>query len=122
MSKGGPGLWGWLSWGDEDYSDRDHKPRGKLRVTAAHEPHGGQKIIQTKSHFAGENHAFLSSTTQQYVFGGTAVPTLDVFNELFIRVERIDLHMDIVSFTYGDGFPNAESFIKDPAGNKLFGS
>ena len=78
FSGGGPGLWGFFSWGDEDYADPEHKPRGKLQVTAAHEPHGGQKIIQTKSHYAGENHAFLSSKTQQSIFGGTIVPTLDV--------------------------------------------
>lgn len=120
FSEGGPNLWSFFSWGGEDYKDRDRKPRGKLKLTTAIEPHGGQKIIQMKSHYAGENHAFLSSATQQYIFGATAVPTLDVFNELFIRIERVSLYMDIISLTYGDGFPNAESFIKDPAGNKLF--
>ena len=120
FSGGGPGFWAFFSWGGEEYKDREHKPRGKLQVTSATEPHGGHKIIQTKSHYAGENHAFLSSKTQQSIFGGTIVPTLDVFNELFIRVERVNLYMDIISFTYGDGFPNAESFIKDPIGNKLF--
>jgi hypothetical protein len=44
---------------------------------------------------------------------------LDVFNKLFIRIERVSLYMDVTSLTYGDGFPNAESFIKDPAGKKL---
>ena len=120
FSGSGPGLWKVFSWGGENYSDPKHKPRGKLQVTTVAEPHGGQKIIEMKSHYAGENHAFLSSKTQQSLFGGTIVPTLDVFSELFIRVERFSLYMDIVSLTYGDGFPNAESFIKDPAGNKLF--
>lgn len=119
FSGSGPGVWKVFSWGGEDYKDPDYKPRGKLQVTAANEPHGGQKILQTKSHYAGENHAFITSKVQQYVFGSTIVPTLDVFNELHIRVERVSLYIDIVSLTYGDGFPNAESFIKDPAGNKL---
>ena len=120
FSGSGPGLWAVFSRGGENYNDPKHKPRGKLQVTAATEPHGGQKVIQTKSHYAGENHAFITSKAQQSIFGGTIVPTLDVFNELLIRVERVSLYMDIVSLTYGDGFPNAESFIKDPAGNKLF--
>lgn len=119
FSDSGPSIWRIFSWGGEHYDDPDYKPRGKLHITTATEPHGGQKIIQMKSHYAGENHAFITSKVQQYVFGGTIVPTLDVFNELLIRVERVSLYIDIVSLTYGDGFPNAESFIKDPAGNKL---
>jgi len=119
FSDSGPGGWAIFSWGGEPYKDPDYKPRGKLQATTASEPHGGQKVIQMKSHYAGENHAFITSKVQQYIFGGTVVPTLDVFNDLFIRIERVSLYMDIISLTYGDGFPNAESFIKDPAGNKL---
>ena len=48
------------------------------------------------------------------------MPTLDVFSEIFIRVERISLYMDIVTLVHGDGFPNCEGFIQDAQGNKLF--
>jgi hypothetical protein len=117
-SSGGPSLWGFFG-GTEPYEDADYKPRGTLIVEQATEPHGGQKILKIKTWYGGENHAFRTSKFQEWVFGGTSVPTLDVSNELFIRIERVSLYMDIVSLTYGDGFPNAESFIKDPAGNKL---
>ena len=120
FSDSGPWLWGVFSAGGERYDDPKYKPRGKLQLTAAEEPHGGQKVIRMKSHYAGENHAFITSKAQETLFGGTIVPTLDVFSELFVRVERVSLYMDIISLTYGDGFPNAESFIKDPVGNKLF--
>lgn len=114
----GPGAWGALGH-TEPYKDRRFKPRGSLQITSVTEPHGSHKIFRLKSYYGGENHAFLSSETLQKVFGGTVVPTLDVFNELFVRIERIRGYMDIISLTYGDGFPNCESFIKDPAGNVL---
>jgi len=111
-------FWGMFG-GDEPYEDAKMKPRGKLVLTEASEPHGGQKILRLKSHFAGENHAFRASGFMERHAGVTHVPTLDVFNELFIRVERINRYMDIMSLAYGDGFPNCEQFIKDPAGNAL---
>lgn len=120
FSDSGSGLWKIFSWGGEDYKSKAYKPRGNLKVLNLEKPHNGQKIIRLKSHFAGENHAFASSKFQQDHLKTTIVPTLDVFNELFIRVERVSLYMDISSLTYGDGFPNCESFIKDSSGKKLF--
>lgn len=119
MSKPGPGIW--KPWGgDEPYEKKELKPRGSLKATDVHVPHGGQKIIRLLSHYGGENHAFRFSEYQQRYLHTTVVPTLDVFHELFVRVERVSLYMDIVSLSYGDGFPNCEGFIKDAAGNKLF--
>lgn len=120
MSDSGPGLWHYFSWGGEDYKKEAYKPRGGLEVLKIETPHGGQKIIRLKSHLAGENHAFATSKFQQDKLNTTIVPTLDVFSELCIRIERVSLYMDISSLTYGDGFPNCESFIKDPSGKKLF--
>ena len=116
----GPGIWRVLSINGEEYKNPLHKPRGKLEFLHIETPHSGQKIIRLKSHLAGENHAFISSSTQQKYLKSTAVPTLDVFNELFVRVERVSLYMDISTVTYGDGFPNCESYITDSAGKKLF--
>ncbi|MEC5164262.1 MULTISPECIES: hypothetical protein [unclassified Janthinobacterium] len=120
FSDSGPSGWKILSYDGEKYENKAYKPRGTLNAAQVETPHGGQKIVRLVSHMAGENHAFLTSTVQQRVFNTTAVPTLDAFSEVFIRLERVELYMDIVSFTYGDGFPNCESFIKDSSGNKLF--
>lgn len=120
FSDSGPGLWSLLAWGKEEYKKPEFKPRGTLETLQAEAPHGGQKIVRLRSHLAGENHAFITSETQQRISGHTVVPTLDAFHDLMIRVERVQLYMDIVSISYGDGFPNCESFIKDPAGNQLF--
>jgi hypothetical protein len=117
-SKGGPGLWG-AAGGEEPYDELEHKPRGKLEASQVSFPHGGQKVVEFKSWYGGENHAFRLSSAAQAVTGMTFVPTLDAFQDLFIRIERINLYMDIVSVGYGDGFPNCEAFIKDAAGNKL---
>jgi hypothetical protein len=117
-SEGGPGLWS-LFGGEEPYEAVEYKPRGTLNATKVSAPHGGQKEIDLLAWYGGENHAFRLSRTTEGITGGTFVPTLDVFSELFVRVERVNLYMDIVSLAYGDGFPNSESFIKDAAGNKL---
>jgi hypothetical protein len=119
MSKPGPDLWRFLG-GEESYFSENLKPRGTLKAKTVDTPHGAQKVVRLLSHYGGENHAFATSEFQQKYLKTTIVPTLDVFSELFVRVERISLYMDIVSLTYGDGFPNCESFIKDAAGNKLF--
>jgi hypothetical protein len=116
----GPGAWRITSINGEQYDDKKYKPRGTVKLHEINVPHGGQKIIRIASHLSGENHAFITSTAQQTIFGTTAVPTLDAFNELFIRIERVTLYMDIVSLCYGDGFPNCESYIKDATGTKLF--
>ena len=116
----GPGLWRLLSVNGEDYKENRYKPRGKITFGGVNAPHGGQKIADARAHFGGENHAFLLSNTQQIFLGKAIVPTLDVFHETWIRVERVSKYADIVSFCYGDGFPNAEGFIADPSGKKLF--
>jgi hypothetical protein len=117
-SKGGPGLWG-AAGGEDRYLKKEHKPRGRLEASQVNIPHGGQKEVEYKSWYGGENHAFRMSSAAQATTGMTFVPTLDAFQDLFIRIERVDLYMDIVSVGYGDGFPNCEAFIKDAAGNKL---
>jgi hypothetical protein len=116
----GPGIWRILSLNGQEYKEKKYKPRGTVKFQQIDVPHGGQKIIRIESHLSGENHAFLGSASQQTIFGATVVPTLDVFNQLFVRVERLALYMDIVSLCYGDGFPNCESYVKDAAGTRLF--
>jgi hypothetical protein len=116
----GPGIWSIFSWGGQDYEKAKYKPRGTLNSTEVEVPHDAQKIVRIKSHLAGENHAFLTSELQQNVAGKTIVPTLDAWSEVFIRVERVKKYIDISSITYGDGFPNCESFIVDSTGKELF--
>jgi hypothetical protein len=120
FSDSGPGLWKFFSWSGESYKDSRYKPRGLLTSSEVASPHDAQKIVRIKSYLAGENHAFLSSELQQKVSGKTIVPTLNASSELFIRIERVQKYIDIASITYGDGFPNCESFIIDPAGKELF--
>lgn len=116
----GPRAWRITSISGEEYKKAKYKPRGTVKVEQVNVPHGGQKTIRLLSHLAGENHAFITSATQQTIFGTSAVPTLDAFNEVFVRVERVAMYIDILSLCYGDGFPNCESYIKDAAGTKLF--
>ncbi|WP_041741006.1 hypothetical protein [Collimonas fungivorans] len=118
-SDSGPGLWS-IFGSREDYKKKEFQPHGTLVVTQVNTPHGGQKELRTKSWYGGINFAFLMSKPIEKVIGTTPVPSLDVFNEIWIKVERVNLYMDILSLTYGDGFPNCESFVKDPAGNTLF--
>jgi hypothetical protein len=115
-----PGPWLWSVMGHkETYKSKNLKPRGKLEVTHALVPHGAQKELGLKSWYGGENHAFIGSSTMQKKADTTYVPTLDVFAEMFIRVERIQLYMDIYSLVYGDGFPNGEGFITDQKGQHV---
>lgn len=124
----GPGWWGVLG-SRETYKDKKLKPMGTLtgipysalgsRRYSTHE-HGGQRLVACKSWYGGENHAFLGSRELKNTVGITPVPTLDVTSELYVRLERVNGYMDIVSLVYGDAFPNCEAFIEDAAGNKLF--
>lgn len=118
-SDSGPGLWGMFG-NEEPYLDKALQPKGTLAATLAQEPHAGQKHVALTAWYGGENHAFRTSIAQQELTGHTVVPTLDVFSAFFFRLERIQHYMDIAVLIDGDGFPNTESFIKDPAGNKLF--
>ncbi len=115
-----PGPDAWSIFGKEEpYEQKEYKPQGTLIATNVNVPHGGQKEVAVRSWYGGENHAFITSRTFQKT-GWTPVPTLDVHAELYVKVERIALYMDILSLVYGDGFPNSEAFIKDNAGNKVF--
>lgn len=118
-SDSGPGLWS-VFGSYESYESKEYKPRGTLTALHANTPHGGQKDIAVRSWYGGENHAFILSRTAHNGTGKTPVPTLDVFSDLFIKVERVNLYIDILSLVYGDGFPNCEAFIQDSIGNKLF--
>lgn len=124
----GPGGWG-IFGSEEKYEEEIFKPAGTLtgkqystlgnsRYTT--EVHGGQRVAARTSWYGGENYAFIGSRLDKKTLGVTVVPTLDVTAELYIRLERVSGYMDIVSLVYGDGFPNAEAFIEDSAGNKLF--
>ena len=116
-SKAGPGAWA-IFGHTEDYTDPELQPKSTLKATHVLEPHAGQKTIILTSWYGGINHAFgpIKSTS----FTSIAVPVLDVNSMLFVKVERIQRYMDIAYLISGDGFPNCEAFIKDPAGNKLF--
>lgn len=114
----GPHVWS-LAGHEESYENKELKPRKKLEVLHANSPHDGQRVLRLKSWYGGENHAFRGSVTMQENTGVTHVPTLDVFGELFICIERVQGYMDICSLVYGDGFPNSEAFITDPSGKHL---
>ena len=116
------GPWGWrvFSIGGETYEDKDYKPRGTVEVTMFYDINPCQKSVRVVSHLAGENHAFISSETQQDIAGTTVVPTLDAFNDVFLRVERVQKYIDILSLCFGDGFPNCEGYIQDEAGKRIF--
>ena len=105
---------------DEDYADEKYKPKGTLEVNVPEIKFESPRSFIFKSYYGGENHAFILSQTAQDMTGATFVPTLDVWHEFMIRIERINKYMDISSLVYGDGFPNTEGFIEDSKGHKVF--
>ena len=122
-SSPGPGSWG-VAGSRETYDDPDFKPRGTLTAipflgNATSRSPQTQILLARRSYYGGENFAFLGSRLDKKTLGTTVVPSLEVFSDVFVRLERVGGYMDIVSLVYGDGFPNCESFIEDAAGNKM---
>ena len=105
---------------DQNYADEKYKPKGTLNVNVPEIKLESPRSFIFKSYYGGENHAFILSQTAQDMTGATFVPTLDVWHEFMIRIERINKYMDISSLVYGDGFPNTEGFIEDSKGHKVF--
>ncbi|WP_228714912.1 hypothetical protein [Acinetobacter pullicarnis] len=105
---------------DQNYADEKYKPKGTLNVNVPEIKFESPRSFIFKSYYGGENHAFILSQTAQDMTGATFVPTLDVWHEFMIRIERINKYMDISSLVYGDGFPNTEGFIEDSKGHKVF--
>ncbi|HHX4057683.1 MAG: hypothetical protein ACN6QT_29840 [Burkholderia contaminans] len=113
------GPW-WASDGPEPYTEKKYQPDGTADANAFEQGHAGEQIAEVTSWYGGKNFAFLGSRLDWNTLHTTVVPTLDARGHLWIRVERVRRWMDICMLVYGDGFPNCESFIEDPAGNKLF--
>ena len=113
----GPEL---FSDGPEDYIDRRFKPHGTVKANAFTQDHAGEEVADITSSYAGKNFAFRGSRFTYKETGKAVVPDLDVFFHLWIKVERVRRWMDITFLVDGDGFPDCEAFIEDPAGNKVF--
>lgn len=113
------GPWEFSEW-PEPYIKKKYRPNGTVTATDFEQDHAGEQVAEVDTWLGGKNFAFLGSRLDWTVLHTTVVPTLDVRGRLWIKVERVRGWMDICMLAYGDGFPNCESFIEDPAGNKLF--
>ncbi|MFM0645436.1 hypothetical protein PQR14_14000 [Paraburkholderia bryophila] len=113
------GPW-WASDGAEPYTQKKYQPAETVEADDFEQNHAGEQIAEVTSWYGGKNFAFLGSRLDWNTIHTTIVPTLDTRGHLWIKVERVRRWMDICMLVYGDGFPNCESFIEDPAGNKLF--
>ncbi|MFL9993407.1 hypothetical protein PQR34_22445 [Paraburkholderia sediminicola] len=113
------GPW-WASDGPEPYTQKKYQPSETVDANDFEQDHAGEQIAEVTSWYGGKNFAFLGSRLDWNTLHTTVVPTLDTRGHLWIKVERVRRWMDICMLVYGDGFPNCESFIEDPAGNKLF--
>jgi hypothetical protein len=60
----------------------------------------------------------LSPEMEEYL-GFSYVPTLNVKYKILIDINRINGHMDIVTYIKGDAFPNCEAFIVGPGGQPV---
>ncbi|WP_434107965.1 hypothetical protein [Paraburkholderia caffeinilytica] len=113
------GPW-WASDGAEPYTQKKYQPSETVDANDFEQDHAGEQIAEVTSWYGGKNFAFLGSRLDWNTLHTTVVPTLDTRGHLWIKVERVRRWMDICMLVFGDGFPNCESFIEDPAGNKLF--
>lgn len=113
------GPW-WASDGAEPYTQKKYQPGETVDANDFEQDHAGEQIAEVTSWYGGKNFAFLGSRLDWNTLHTTVVPTLDTRGHLWIKVERVRRWMDICMLVYGDAFPNCESFIEDPAGNKLF--
>ncbi|RQS61552.1 hypothetical protein DID96_32920 [Burkholderia sp. Bp8963] len=113
----GPTL---FSDGPEPYTDDAFRPEGNAIASEFSRQHDGEQVAEMTFMYDGKNFAFRGSRYSQRETGHTVVPSLDVHGRVRIMIERVRKWMDIVVLIDGDGFPNCEAFIEDPAGNKLF--
>ncbi|HDR9805875.1 TPA: hypothetical protein QDC55_003573 [Burkholderia cenocepacia] len=109
-----------FSDGPEPYVDPLYRPEGKATANAFSQEHAGEQVADMNFVYDGKNFAFRGSRFSLREAGRTVVPSLDVHGHVNIKIERVRKWMDIVVLIEGDGFPNCEAFIEDPAGNKLF--
>ncbi len=81
----------------------------------------GDQSINVRFSYAGQNFAFYGANTDagHWVYS-KVVPDLDVVNEFSIRIDRKLKSAHLLSTIGGDGFPNCESFLVDPANATCF--
>ena len=108
-------------WADKQHTyDGILAPTGKLMPVQSKILSNGVNNFRISGSYGGVNHAMPLSPLIQKQFGVSYVPTLDVNYKIVMDVDRDNKHVDIVAYVTGDGFPNCEAFVVDPAGNSIF--
>lgn len=108
-------------WSDKPRSyDGVLKPKGVVQPIVKRETGENIKRLSVKGSYGGVNHAMPGSPTMQKKLGFSYVPTLDVSYEIKVDFDLANMHMDIVTYIKGDGFPNCEAFVVDESGQSVF--
>ena len=111
-----------------DYTEDNTKPWGSFsRNSITPYREDGDQSFNLTYAYGGQNHAAVprlavggvSETVNTY-FEKLVVPVLDVTISVSAFIDRANGTMRIATNMRGDGFPNAECFILDTAGNPLF--
>lgn len=95
-------------------------PKGVIMPVISRLVRGHISTYRLKGRYGGVNHAMPGSPTLQKNLGASYVPTLDVDYELWMDLDPKNMHVDIVIYVKGDGFPNCEAFVVDESGRAVF--
>ena len=101
------------------YSDEALLPSERVALEARKLP-GSISQLRISGSYGGVNHAMYGSAIMQEKLGFSYVPTLDVSYEILVDVDRVNRHVDIVTYVKGDGFPNCEAFVVGPGQTPVF--
>jgi len=94
-------------------------PKGSVTVKGGIPFAANVYPYRIKGNYGGVNHAMPFSSALQKTINMSYVPTLNVNYTISIDIDRLNGHMDIVTYIYGDGFPNCEAFIVGPDGHAI---
>lgn len=95
-------------------------PKGVVSPVMERDVKGNISTYRLNGKYGGVNHAMPGSPEMQKKTGGSYVPTLDVSYRLLLDLDRDNMHVDIVIYVTGDGFPNCEAFVVDGSGKAVF--
>ena len=108
-------------WQDQalKYNQRELRPKGRITSDSS-ELSSHVRHYRIVGHYGGENHAMPGSGELKEQLGLSYVPTLNVNYKILTDIDRVNRHMDIVTYIKGDGFPNCEAFIVGPGDERVF--
>jgi len=93
--------------------------KGNITPIQVHRINDNVSKYRLNGHYGGVNQVMPGSTLQKNL-GMSYVPTLNVDYKITVDVDRVNKHVDIVTYITGAGFPNCEAFVMDGNGKSIF--